>query len=68
MEYGSSLRAAAPSADVIAASAERTRLVNATVGAVLFREVLAPLAAGLGPVASTALDSVADRVFPVRLP
>jgi len=41
----------------------RTRIVDATVNAVLFREILKPLAAGLGPVGETAVDAVADRVF-----
>ncbi len=40
----------------------RTRVVAATVNAVLFREILKPLAAGLGPVGETAVDAVADRV------
>jgi hypothetical protein len=39
-------------------------MMTATVGAVLFREILKPLAAGLGPVGETAVASVADRVFP----
>jgi len=48
------------------ANVERTRVARATVGAVLFREILAPLAAGLGPVAETALDRVADDLFVKR--
>jgi hypothetical protein len=42
--------------------------VHATLNAVLFREILKPLAAGLGPIGETAIDAVADRVFvpPVR--
>jgi hypothetical protein len=46
-----------------AVSDERTRLVSSTVSAVLFREILKPLAAGLGPVAEVAIDGVADRLF-----
>ncbi len=48
------------------ASARRTRVAEATVGAVLFREILKPLVAGLGPVAETALDRVADDLFVKR--
>jgi hypothetical protein len=33
-----------------------------TVQAILFREVLKPLAAGLGPLAEVALGPVADRI------
>ena len=47
---------------------DRTRAVRATVGAVLFREILKPLAAGLGPVGKTAIDSVADDLFVKRRP
>ena len=37
------------------------------VNAVLFREILKPLAQGLGPVGETALGTVVDRLF-VRRP
>ena len=37
------------------------------VSAVLFREILKPLAQGLGPVGEIALGSVADELF-VRKP
>jgi hypothetical protein len=37
------------------------------VSAVLFREILKPLAQGLGPVGETALGTVVDRLF-VRRP
>jgi hypothetical protein len=48
----------------IAADDARTRdAVNATLDAVIFREILKPLAAGLGPVGETAVAAVADRVF-----
>jgi hypothetical protein len=36
------------------------------VSAVLFREILKPLAAGLGPVGEVALDTVADRLVGPR--
>ncbi len=41
----------------------RARIVTATVSAVVFREILKPLAAGLGPVGETALERVADDLF-----
>ncbi len=37
--------------------------MSATLDAVIFREILKPLAAGLGPVGETAVDALADRVF-----
>ncbi len=52
----------------IAADDLRDRLVRGTVTAVMFREVLKPLAAGLGPVGETAIDSVADSIFAVKPP
>jgi len=36
------------------------------VSAVVFREVLAPLTARLGPVGDVALSSVTDRLFAPR--
>ncbi len=45
----------------------RARIVTATVSAVVFGEILKPLAAGLGPVGETALERVADDLF-VRRP
>ena len=50
----------------IAADAASARAVTATLDAVLFREILKPLAAGLGPVGETAVALVADRVFAPR--
>ena len=46
---------------------ERASAQN-VVNAILFREILKPLAQGLGPVGETALSSVADALFvkPVR--
>jgi hypothetical protein len=49
-----------------AADDERARIARTTVSAVLFREILKPLAAGLGPVGETALDRVADDLFVKR--
>jgi hypothetical protein len=37
-----------------------------TVSAVLFREILRPLAAGLGPLGDVALEPLADRLARVR--
>jgi hypothetical protein len=34
-----------------------------TLSAVVFREILKPLAAGLGPVGEVAIGSVADTIF-----
>ena len=45
---------------------ERTRIVTATVRAVLFREILKPLAAQSGPVGETAVDAVADSLFAAK--
>jgi len=36
------------------------------MSAVLFREILKPMAAGLGPVGEIALGSVADALFAPR--
>ncbi len=38
-------------------------IVTSTVNAILFREVLKPLAASLGPIGDVAVDAVADAVF-----
>jgi hypothetical protein len=51
---------------VAVAHEERARIARAAVSAVLFREILKPLAAGLGPVGETALDRVADDLFVKR--
>jgi len=37
--------------------------VRDVVNALLFREILKPLAAGLGPLGEVALGAVADEVF-----
>jgi hypothetical protein len=39
--------------------------VTTLADALLFRAILKPLAAGLGPVGETALDAVADRIAQV---
>ncbi len=48
-----------------AADVARTRAVTTLADALLFRAILKPLAAGLGPVGETALDAVADRIAQV---
>jgi hypothetical protein len=47
--------------------AAATATARDVMSAVLFREILKPLAQGLGPVAEIALGSVADDLF-VRKP
>jgi hypothetical protein len=42
----------------------KSAVANA-VAAIVFREVLKPLAAGLGPVGEVAVGAVADRLFAV---
>jgi hypothetical protein len=46
---------------------EQQRSARDVMGALLFREILKPLAAGLGPVGEVALGTVADELF-VRPP
>lgn len=48
-------------ADAPARDAQRT--ARDVMNAVLFREILEPLAQGLGPVAEIALGAVADDLF-----
>jgi len=43
--------------------AQRQRSAYDVASAVLFREILKPLAQGLGPVAEIALGTVADELF-----
>jgi len=38
-------------------------VATSALEAIVFREVLKPLGAGLGPVGEVALDSVADTLF-----
>jgi hypothetical protein len=49
------------------ARSDEQRAARDVVNAVLFREILEPLAQGLGPVGETALGTVVDRMF-VRRP
>ncbi len=42
---------------------QRQRTAQDVVSAVLFREILKPLAAGLGPIGEIALGAVADQMF-----
>ncbi len=42
---------------------QQQRAARDVMAAVLFREILKPLAAGLGPVGEIALGSVADELF-----
>jgi len=51
-----------PAIAPLAAAEARAAATNA-LEAILFREVLAPLTAGLGPVGQTALGAVADALF-----
>lgn len=46
---------------------QERRAARDVVNAVLFREILKPLAEGLGPVGETALGTVVDQLF-VRRP
>jgi hypothetical protein len=46
-----------------AARADQRRSAQDVVSAVLFREILKPLAQGLGPVGEIALGAVADELF-----
>jgi len=43
--------------------AEERRSAQDVVSAVLFREILKPLAQGLGPMGEIALGAVADELF-----
>jgi hypothetical protein len=47
----------------VAAQPDASKLATNAIEAVVFREILKPLAEGLGPVGETALDSVADSLF-----
>lgn len=53
---------ASPTISIAAERDERAGAQN-VVNAILFREILKPLAQGLGPVGETALSSVADALF-----
>lgn len=55
---------ASPTTSIAAESRERQQQTARDVmSAVLFREILKPLAAGLGPVGEIALGAVADELF-----
>jgi hypothetical protein len=58
---------ASPTISTAGEAAERGRDARDAVAAILFREVLKPLAKGLGPVGEIALGAVADELF-VRRP
>jgi hypothetical protein len=47
----------------VAARPDASTVATNAIEAVVFREILKPLAESLGPVAETALDSVADSLF-----
>jgi hypothetical protein len=47
----------------VAAQPDPSKLATNAIEAVVFREILKPLAESLGPVGETALDSVADSLF-----
>jgi hypothetical protein len=46
-----------------AAQPDTSKLAANAIEAVVFREILKPLAESLGPVGETALDAVADSFF-----
>jgi hypothetical protein len=48
--------------------AAEERTARDVAGAVLFREIMKPLAQGLGPLAEVALGGVADALFVRRPP
>jgi hypothetical protein len=52
----------APLAHTVEESTARAAATNA-LSAIVFREILKPLAAGLGPVGDVAIGSVADTIF-----
>jgi hypothetical protein len=58
---------ASPTTSIAADQREQQqRTAREVMSAVLFREILKPLAAGLGPVGEIALGSVADALFAPR--
>jgi hypothetical protein len=58
---------ASSTTSIVADAAEVQRRVRDVASAVLFREILKPLAQGLGPLGEIVLGTVADDVF-VRKP
>lgn len=59
------MRCSAPptTCSVIAPREAAQQAAREVAGAVLFREILKPLARGLGPVGEAAVDAVADALF-----
>jgi hypothetical protein len=59
---------ASPTTSTAADPSQRQERLAArdVAGAVLFREILKPLASGLGPVGEIALGAVADELFARR--
>jgi hypothetical protein len=53
----------APAANCVAVDADARAAAASALEAIVFREILKPLAAGLGPVGETAIGSVADTLF-----
>jgi hypothetical protein len=52
-----------PSIPISANQPNAARVAQSTLQAVLFSEILKPLAKGLGPVGDIAVDSVAQHLF-----
>ncbi len=61
------MRCCASPTTSIAADSRADMTARDVLNAVLFREILKPLAQGLGPVAEIALGSVADDLFVRRV-
>jgi hypothetical protein len=57
------MRCNASTASCIAADSDARVAAANALEAIIFREVLKPLAAGLGPVGETAIGTVADKLF-----
>jgi hypothetical protein len=52
-----------PTASIAPLPPSAARVAQSTLQAVLFSEILKPLAKGLGPVGDVAVDSVAQNLF-----
>ena len=52
-----------PTAAIAASPPDAAHVAQSTLQAVLFSEILKPLAKGLGPVGDIAVDSVAQQLF-----
>jgi hypothetical protein len=57
------MECSASSPTCIAANVDTRAAATSTLEAIVFREILKPLAAGLGPVGEVAIGSVADTIF-----